>query len=114
VHAFSSCHLEHFAKKKADNQDTRAIIFSQWRDSVDSIVSMINSQNDETLKPSAFIGQNKKSGGSKKSSSREVDSRLGTELVGMNQAQQQRVLEDFKVGIYNILVCTSVAEEVSM
>jgi hypothetical protein len=73
---------------------------------------MINSQNDETLKPSAFIGQSKKQSGGKQSNSREAG--IGTEQAGMKQAEQQRVLDDFKVGIYNILVCTSVAEEVSM
>jgi ERCC4-related helicase len=29
----------------------------------------------------------------------------------MNQAQQQRVLQQFSDGIYNILVCTCVGEE---
>lgn len=32
-------------------------------------------------------------------------------LPGMNQAQQQKVLKQFREGVYNILVSTSVAEE---
>ena len=31
--------------------------------------------------------------------------------MGMNQAQQQRVLQQFNQGIYNVLVCTCVGEE---
>lgn len=64
------------------------------------------------LKPSPFIGQSKKSGGKKATS--DIRSGAGQELAGMNQAQQQKVLEQFKLGVYNILVCTCVAEEVSL
>eukprot|EP00804_Cyclotella_cryptica_P015445 CCRYP_008049-RB/>CCRYP_008049-RB protein AED:0.02 eAED:0.02 QI:108/1/1/1/1/1/5/398/1979 len=99
--------LEHFERKQASNQDTRVIVFSQWRDSVDGIVSMLKAQNHHLLKPSPFIGQSKKSVG-KKSRGSNSD---GKDLAGMNQAQQQRVLEQFSKGIYNILVCTCVAEE---
>merc|ERR1712085_227496 len=44
---------------------------------------------------------------------------MGTEKIGslagqdagMNQKQQQRVLEQFNQGIFNVLVCTCVGEE---
>jgi len=57
-----------------------------------------------------FIGQaSKKSAGiGKKGSSNYV---TGLDTAGMNQAQQQRVLQQFSDGIYNILVCTCVGEE---
>ena len=35
----------------------------------------------------------------------------GQDAAGMNQAQQQRVLQQFGEGVYNVLVCTCVAEE---
>ncbi|SCV05991.1 LANO_0H19702g1_1 [Lachancea nothofagi CBS 11611] len=42
-------------------------------------------------------------------------SRTGTseeaQITGMNQKQQKEVLQNFKDGIYNILVCTSIGEE---
>jgi ERCC4-related helicase len=101
---------EHFDRKKSTNQDTRVIIFSQWRDSVEGIVSMLKAQHDNTLKPSPFIGQSKKSSGDKKSNNSEAK---GQDSAGMNQVQQQRVLEQFRKGTFNILVCTCVAEEVS-
>ena len=70
---------------------------------------MLKAQKHHFLKPSPFIGQSKKSVGKK---SRGSNSDPGLDLAGMNQAQQQRVLEQFSQGIYNILVCTCVAEEV--
>jgi hypothetical protein len=73
---------------------------------------MLKAQKHDMLKPSPFIGQSKKST-SKKSNSHDADSSRGKELAGMNQKQQQKVLTDFENGIYNIIVCTSVAEEVS-
>ncbi|EED87717.1 rna-helicase-like protein, partial [Thalassiosira pseudonana CCMP1335] len=87
--------------KKAVNESTRVIVFSQWRDSVEGIVAMLSSQHQSFLKPSQFIGQSKKSAGTKGKKAK----------AGMNQAQQQKVLEQFSKGIFNILVCTCVAEE---
>lgn len=72
---------------------------------------MLKGHKHHMLKPSAFIGQSKKSAG-KKSNARDADSG-GQDLAGMNQKQQQDVLKKFNEGHYNILVCTSVAEEVS-
>lgn len=43
--------VEHFERKKAVGESTRAIVFSQWRDSVEEIVKMLNSQNNILLKP---------------------------------------------------------------
>ncbi len=52
-----------------------------------------------------FIGQSTKKG-KKTGSSSGQDT-----LAGMNQAQQQKVLQQFGEGVYNILVCTCVGEE---
>ena len=73
---------------------------------------MLRAQNNDMIKPSPFIGQSKKSGS--KTAQSDVKSRGGQDLAGMNQAQQQKVLEQFRLGFYNILVCTCVAEEVSL
>lgn len=43
--------VEHFERKKAVGESTRVIVFSQWRDSVVEIVSMLSSQNMTLLKP---------------------------------------------------------------
>jgi len=73
---------------------------------------MLKAQNHHMLKPSPFIGQSKKAVG-KKSKARDAELNLAQDLAGMNQVQQQRVLEQFREGFFNILVCTCVAEEVS-
>lgn len=104
--------VEHFERKKAVNESTRVIVFSQWRDSVEGIVAMLSSQHQSFLKPSQFIGQSKKSAGTKGKKAKGADVGLAQQdTAGMNQAQQQKVLEQFSKGIFNILVCTCVAEE---
>ena len=110
---------EHFERKEAvdgTNNSTRAIVFSQWRESVGEIVRMLTLQNLALLKPAQFIGQASKKavvGGSKKTggSSTSYNTNTGQDTAGMNQAQQQRVLQQFGDGIFNILVCTCVGEE---
>jgi len=60
---------------------------------------MLSSQNPSLLKPTPFIGQSNKSG------------LKGKRGGGMNQSQQQKVLDQFSKGNYNVLVCTCVGEE---
>lgn len=91
--------VEHFERKQAIGESTRAIVFSQWRESVTGIVAMLSSQNPSLLKPTPFIGQSNKSGSK------------GKRGGGMNQSQQQKVLDQFSKGNYNVLVCTCVGEE---
>ncbi|KAL7551797.1 hypothetical protein ACHAWF_015057 [Thalassiosira exigua] len=100
---------EHFERKQAVDSSTRAIVFAQWRESVNMIVDMLSSQNASLLKPCQFIGQASKkgSGNGKKGS---VNPNPGQDVAGMNQAQQQRVLAQFKQGSYNVLVATCVGE----
>lgn len=106
--------VEHFERTHAINESTRVIVFSQWRESVDGIVKMLNAQNTSFLKPARFIGQ-ARSGGNKgkKKGSLNASASMGHQVdaAGMNQAQQQRVLQQFSEGVYNVLVCTCVGEE---
>ena len=104
---------EHFERKQAINESTRVIVFSQWRESVGGIVKMLEFQNTTLIKPAQFIGQaSKKATGTKsKKKSSSSNYNTGQDAAGMNQAQQQRVLQQFGEGVYNVLVCTCVAEE---
>ena len=74
---------------------------------------MLSSQGTGLLKPAQFIGQaSKRAGGKGKKGATSNASAAGQrDAAGMNQAQQQRVLAQFSDGVYNVLVCTCVAEE---
>ncbi len=77
--------------KKEMTADSRIIVFAQYRDTVEKIY--------ETLKeikgaaPVEFIGQAKKAG------------------KGLSQKEQVQILNEFKMGFYNILCASQVAEE---
>ena len=81
--------VEHFERKKAINESTRAIVFSQWRESVGGIVKMLSSQVTSLIKPAQFIGQASKK--SNKGTIGSLNSNLGQDGAGMNQKQQQKV-----------------------
>ena len=89
---------EHFQKFTENKSETRAIVFSQWRDSVTQIVTTLTPY--ALLKPKAFVGQASTIG--------KVD---GVTKKGMNQDAQQEAIRHFRSGRYNILVCTSIGEE---
>ena len=72
------------------NKDAKAIIFTQFRDSAEQIVKQINKLK---IKNHIFVGQAKKNG------------------LGFSQKEQKEILDKFRVGEFNILVATSVAEE---
>ena len=72
--------------------DKRAIVFTQYRDTVKEIVNELS--DEKGIKPIAFIGQANRSG-----------------ERGMSQKEQVEILEKFRSGKYNVLVATSVAEE---
>ncbi len=75
-----------------ENKDSRILVFCHFRDSVNNIVGFF--EDDNIIRAHKFIGQANK--GSDK---------------GLTQKEQIRLLKEFKEGIYNILVGTSVAEE---
>lgn len=73
------------------HKDEKILIFAQYRDSVCKIMEKLN---DNGILVHEFIGQAQKD-----------------DKKGMTQKEQIKVLEDFRDGIYNVLVATSVAEE---
>ncbi len=74
------------------DSESRALIFSHFRDSVNNIVRYLG--KDDIIKVHKFVGQAHK--GSDK---------------GLTQKKQIKLLEEFREGTYNTLVGTSVAEE---
>src|ERR671919_48731 len=74
-----------------DNHFARAIVFTQYRDTAQHIVDILNSNG---IKASRFVGQAKKEGD-----------------VGMKQEEQAQTLESFRRGEFSVLVGTSIAEE---
>jgi ERCC4-related helicase len=87
----SSSVIQSYDKATRGNYSLKAIIFTQYRDTAQHIVDILNS-NDITA--SRFVGQAKK----------EDD-------VGMKQEEQAQVLDSFRRGEFSVLVATSIAEE---
>ncbi|KAH8556665.1 P-loop containing nucleoside triphosphate hydrolase protein, partial [Umbelopsis sp. PMI_123] len=89
--------LQHLteANQNGDGQaeDTRIMIFSSLRESVNEIVTFL-SKHEPIVSCTSFVGQ-AESKGSK----------------GLNQREQQEVISKFKRGVYNVLVSTSIGEE---
>jgi len=75
-----------------ENPNSRILVFCHFRDSVNNIVRFLD--NHSIIKAHKFVGQQKRS----------YDK-------GLSQKEQISILEDFKDGIFNTLVGTSVAEE---
>ncbi len=72
------------------NNDTKIIVFTQFRDSAEEIAQKISQLN---IRNHIFVGQAKKNG------------------LGFSQKQQKEILDKFSAGEFNVLVATSVAEE---
>ncbi len=75
-----------------ENPNSRILVFCHFRDSVNNIVHFLD--NDPIIKAHRFVGQQKRSSDK-----------------GLTQKEQIRILEEFKEGIFNTLIGTSVAEE---
>ena len=90
---------EHFERHRG-GRSTRVIVFSQWRDSVSEIVSVLETYQP-LIRPRCFVGQN---AGTNKTNEK-------GKLKGMKQAEQQEVIRQFREDVYNVLVCTSIGEE---
>lgn len=82
--------LKRIINEEIKNKPVRALIFSQYRESVAKINDEINKQG---VKSKIFIGQAKR------------------KLDGLSQKEQQLILHEFKEGRINVLVSTSVGEE---
>ncbi len=74
--------------------ESRVIVFSQYRDTVDRVVEELAALHDPAVRPVRFVGQ----------ASRGTDE-------GLSQKEQGEVLDRFRAGAVNCLVATSVAEE---
>ncbi|KAG8744675.1 3'-5' DNA helicase [Ceratobasidium sp. 414] len=83
---------EHFDTE--DAEETRVMVFTNFRESVDEIVAHLNT-NGPNIRASRFIGQAGGKGGEK----------------GMNQKEQIATINRFKAGEFNVLVATSIGEE---
>lgn len=90
--ALADCILNHFMDS-GEGSATRVIVFSEYRDSAEDIVRMLNT-HQPLIKASIFVGQ--------------ADSKRGE---GMKQAQQIQTIEKFRQGEFNVLVATSIGEE---
>ncbi|MEK6892106.1 MAG: DEAD/DEAH box helicase, partial [Nanoarchaeota archaeon] len=73
------------------NPNIKIMIFNQYRDNALDVVQKLNKINN--VKANIFVGQQKKSD------------------TGMSQKDQKQMLEDFRNGLFNVLVATSIGEE---
>lgn len=73
-----------------NKKNARIIIFAQYRDTVKKIMEILNKKD---LSSAIFVGQAKKKGS------------------GLNQKEQQEIIENFKKGKINALISTSIGEE---
>ncbi|ETP49934.1 hypothetical protein F442_04642 [Phytophthora nicotianae P10297] len=88
--------LEHFQRHAAGGSSTRAIVFTQYRASVSEIVALLRPLAP-LLNVQPFIGQ----GASGKAK----------ENKGQSQKVQQEIVRRFRLGEFNVLVATCIAEE---
>ncbi|RUS84788.1 hypothetical protein EGW08_007472, partial [Elysia chlorotica] len=86
--------VEHFQSYKDRNTATKVVIFSQFRDSVQEIASILN-QHQPLVKVMPFLGQ----------------SSSGKDIKGFTQKEQLEVMRQFRETGCNTLVSTCVGEE---
>ncbi|OWZ18110.1 DEAD/DEAH box RNA helicase [Phytophthora megakarya] len=84
---------EHFQRHAAGESSTRAIVFTQYRASVSEIVALLRPLAP-LLNVQPFIGQGK-----------------AKENKGQSQKEQQEIVRRFRLGEFNVLVATCIAEE---
>ncbi|KAH7025384.1 hypothetical protein B0J12DRAFT_686354 [Macrophomina phaseolina] len=87
--------LNHFldAEEGSDASQTKVMVFAHWRDSAEDIVRVLK-LNGPMIRPHVFVGQ-----AATKTSE------------AMDQKRQEEVVKQFKAGVYNTLVATSIGEE---
>lgn len=78
-------------KEVSQNKHAKILLFTQYRDSAVKIKEVI--EKVRGVVPAIFVGQAKKG------------------ETGLSQKKQIELIEQFKDGLYNVLICTSVAEE---
>ncbi len=75
-----------------NNKNSKILIFNNFRDCAQHLTFILN--NQEGVSAARFVGQ----------ASKEKDK-------GLSQKEQSKIISDFKEGVFNVLVCTSVGEE---
>ncbi|KAI0460234.1 hypothetical protein F5B21DRAFT_453802 [Xylaria acuta] len=90
--------LNHFmdageGRESSASSNTRIIVFSEYRDSAEEIVRVLN-RHKPLIRAAVFVGQ--------------ADSKRSE---GMKQAEQIQRIQKFKDGEFNVLVATSIGEE---
>jgi Fanconi anemia group M protein len=75
------------------NPDSKLIVFTQFRDTVERIVQ--NLSRASRVSAVRFVGQ----------ATRDLED------AGLKQSEQVRILEEFRSGRFNVLVTTSIGEE---
>lgn len=78
-------------KELKNNKESKIIVFTQFRDTVDKIYEKCEEEGINAVK---FFGQASKEG-----------------EKGLTQKKQKEVIKAFKMGVYDVLISTSVAEE---
>lgn len=87
--------MEHFERARATEKSSRAIVFSQFRDSVSEIVDLLKG-SQPLIRPRHFVGQGK---GAK-------TDKGGHQVKGMKQIEQHQAIRQFRDDVFNVLVCT--------
>jgi len=95
-HPKLSALIEILQQEIRENPQTRIIVFTNYRDTAEMIVSALRDvkADKDGIRAVKFIGQ----------ASKEADK-------GLKQKEQVEIINQFKEGVYNVLVATSVAEE---
>ncbi len=75
-----------------ENKASKILIFNNFRDNAQNITNFLNEL--PKVNAARFVGQ----------ASKEEDK-------GLSQKEQSLIIKDFREGVYNVLVCTSVGEE---
>lgn len=88
---------EEFQHSNVLNKLPKIIIFSQFRETAQTISKTLNKVPKVNAR--LFVGQAKKTNSS------------GTSHTGLNQKEQKQVIEDFREGKINVLCATSIGEE---
>ena len=122
---------DHFNRANNCGKPTKAIVFTEFRSSVDNILGEL-----ETLAPlvkvQGFVGQSNGSSSDKKEKKlstseqkrgaakpdknseppvSEESTSIRAKGKGMTQKDQQRVMKEFREGVWNVLICTCIGEE---
>jgi ATP-dependent DNA helicase MPH1 len=84
--------VEHFSRD-VDMSDSRVMIFSQYRESVDEIAECLR-EHSPLVRVMSFVGQS-----------------AGKKSKGLTQKEQLKIISDFTSGNFNVLVATSIGEE---